>query len=166
MVEGLAVLSFENSKKLLDEHAPRVQIPWLFVKSNVFSFVFLLREKGIFLAKSMDNETANFLQETIFVDGKDVTLPVPQGEVVVCHLLHAKKTLDQIGTEIVPAWQGARDIVSRFLDHLYAHSIFIVEAREGAGALVKEKTSVNNLYLRIKKPVPVSIPATPTEAPK
>jgi len=149
---GLGVLSFENSKLLVEEHSSHIQVPWLFIKGSIFDFLALLRTKNLFLAKSMDRDAANLLQEVLFVDGKPVFLPVPSGLIVVLPLIAAQQTLDRVGSESVMGWAQAREVVRRFMDHLYAHSIFIVEARDGAGALVQEKTRVNNLYLRLRQP--------------
>lgn len=165
---GLGVLSFENAKLLVEEHSPHIQVPWLFIKGSIFDFLALLRTRNLFLAKSMDRDAANLLQEVLFVDGKPVFLPVLSGLIVVLPLITAQGTLDKIGSDSVMGWAQAREVVRRFLDHLYAHSIFIVEARDGAGALVQEKTRVNNLYLRLRQPAaPVTAPAVQSgETPK
>lgn len=161
---GLGILSFDNAKLLVEEHAPHIQVPWIFIKGSIFDFLGLLRTRNLFVAKSMDRDTSNALQEVLFVEGKPVFLPVPTGTITVLPLLEAQRTLDRVGSEAVLGWSQAREVVRRFLDHLYAHSIFIVDARDGSGALVHEKTQVNNLYLRLKQPVAQDAPKE--EAPK
>lgn len=162
----IAVLSLAQSKILVEKHAPNIEVPWLFVKGSIFDFLGLLRTRNFFMAESTNRETANTLQEVLFVEGKPVVLPLPQGVAVILPLNQGQQALDRIGAESVLGWANAREIVRRFLDHLYAHSIFILEVRDGAEQLVLEKTSVNNLYLRLKQPVPQDVPKPKEETPK
>jgi hypothetical protein len=148
----LAVLSLAQSKILVEKHAPSIEVPWLFVKGSIFDFLGLLRTRNFFMAEATNRETANALQEVLFVEGKPVLLPLPVGLAVLLPLNQGQQALDRIGAESVLGWANAREIVRRFLEHLYAHSIFILEVRDGAEQLVQDKTEKNNLYLRIKQP--------------
>lgn len=169
MTTGLAVYALDNAKAVLEEQAGGAGIPWALVKRPLFDFVELLRGQGILLLEAVDAATANTVQEALVVDGKNYFLAVcgDQDGVTILRrevaleavtkqadkmtLTAQLKLLNTVG---MAALGGSfREIVLKFMGHLYANNIFLGAAGPGSAKLLLEKTQGKcNVYLRIKTP--------------
>jgi hypothetical protein len=149
-VEGLAVYSLENAKAALEAQAKRTSIPWAMVKPKFLEFVEHLRGTGIFVCEAMDSATAEAAQEVLFVDAKSIALGIEDG-IVVLHRAAAGALLESHGsTKFGIQWMLVKGVVENFLKDLYSHNVFLMAAQPKAAKLVQEKTSSQNIYLRLR----------------
>jgi len=148
---GLALYSLENARTALEEHARNLSVPWALVKPKFFEFVAALRQDRIYVTEALDIDTAEQVQEALFVDGKNLELAVEDG----LRVLNQNAAQDAIGARgqksFGPLWGSMQEVVTKFLCDLYRHNVFLAVAGERAARLIDERTKTRNVVFRIAK---------------